>query len=68
MKQLWCVCLLVVGCGAITEPEVSVKCPDGYELWHWSRMDTLGVLTEKDICLPGGTAEALFERDSTGGH
>jgi len=30
------------------------------ELWHYSYMDTLGVLTEKDLCLPGGTADSLF--------
>jgi len=59
MKRV-AICLLLAACGSSTEPVPAPVCPDGQERWHWSYMDTLGVLTERDICLPAGTAESLF--------
>lgn len=60
MKWLW-LCSLLVGCGSVMDPlSGPPDCPDGMESWHWSYMDTLGVLTEKDLCLPGGTFDSVF--------
>lgn len=59
MNRLWW-CLIVAACGSVTEPADLPVCPDGMELWHWSYMDTLGVLTERDLCLPGGTFDSVF--------
>ena len=64
-RLLWC--LLLTGCASITEPiEEEPVCPDGMERWGWSYMDSLGVVTKKDICLPEGTAGGLF-KDEAGG-
>jgi len=64
MKYL--VLLAFIGCTSALgpEPEPEPVCPDGYEEWGWSHMDTLGVLTKKTLCLPEGTADALFKPES----
>lgn len=61
------VCLLFLACGPITEPTYESPCPDHLEHWYWSYRDTLGVITNRDLCLPAGAADSLLAEVSPGG-
>lgn len=74
MKRTLLLLFAFLACDSATAPFSTEEheCPDGMEPWHWSYMDSLGVLTKKDLCLPGGTFDSVFGRteavpaDSTG--
>jgi len=54
-------CLLLAGCGSIVDPIPDrPECPDGQEVWQWSKRDSLGVETHGYWCLPGGTFDSVF--------